>query len=92
MMTDARSDFDFDIATGRPLGPEVHWYGLFMESGESIDLEAATLREAMKAAEAQTGTVVVCGRCLDGFNNDDPAGRSDLARHDFLAAVKAGRR
>jgi hypothetical protein len=57
-------------------------YGLDLINGREAIIDAPTIHAAMAEAEATYGAGVQRGRCLDGFDNDAPAGRPWYLEHD----------
>ena len=49
-------------------------YGFEFERGGEVEADAPTLADAITEVEASSGRTVLRGRCLDGFDNDAPAG------------------
>lgn len=66
-------------------------YGFELIGGREVTTDAATLAEAISQVEATSGGRVERGRCLDGFDNNDPAGIPDyILRHLSRPRVAAG--
>jgi hypothetical protein len=54
------------------------FYGFHTTSNRTITVEADSLAAGIAAAELETGSVVLRGRLLDGFDNDAAPGRAEF--------------
>jgi hypothetical protein len=53
----------------------MNWYGFELNNGETIEIEAENIRDAIFEVEQATGRRVHRGRGLDGFDNNAAPGR-----------------